>query len=123
MTKNRESSDPYYDLIEDFDLIVSSFQTQYGIRLSRDLSGMKWSEFSALLSGLGPDTPLGRIVSIRSEEDKDVLKYFTKEQLRIRSEWRNKQAKAMPQEEVENVLENLKNVFISMAGGKVEGSK
>ena len=69
--KNRESSDPYYDLIEDFDLVVSSFQSQYGIRLFRELpAGMKWEEFRDLLVGIGPDTALGRIVSIRAEDRK-----------------------------------------------------
>ena len=29
-TASRESSDPYYDLFEDWDLIVSSFLSQYG---------------------------------------------------------------------------------------------
>lgn len=117
MRKTRESSDPYYDLIEDFDLIVSSFQTQYGIRLSRELKGMKWDEFRDLLCGLGPETPLGRIVSIRSEDDKDILEHFTKDQHRIRDEWRNKQAKKVSEQELQNVLESLKNAFISMAGG------
>ena len=72
--KNRESSDPYYDLIEDFDLVVSSFQSQYGIRLSRELpAGMKWEEFRDLLVGIGPDTALGRIASIRAEDRKEIL--------------------------------------------------
>lgn len=113
----RESNDPYYDLIEDFDLIVSSFQTQYGIRLSRELKSMKWDEFRDLLCGLGPKTPLGCIVSIRGEDDKDTLKHFSKEQHRIRNEWRGKQAKNVSQEEMDNVLEQLKQAFISMAGG------
>lgn len=115
--KNRESSDPYYDLIEDFDLIISSFQTQYGIRLSRELKDMKWDEFKDLLSGLGPDTPLGRIVSVRSENDADMLKHFTNEQHRIRNDWRNKNAKNKSQNEVNDALEALKKAFISMAGG------
>lgn len=117
MRKNRESSDPYYDLIEDFDLIVASFQTQYGIRLSRDLRGMKWDEFKALLSGLSPETPLGRIVSIRSEDDKEILKHFSKEQKRIRSEWRNRRAKKVSEEELAVMLEQLKQGFMAMAGG------
>lgn len=121
--KNRESNDPYYDLIEDFDLIVSSFQSQYGIRLSRDMRGMKWSEFSALLSGLGPDTPLGRIVSIRSEEDADVLKHFTKDQMKIRNKWRNKMAENKTEQETMNFLEDMKKAFISMAGGADEKEK
>ena len=54
---------------------------------------MSWDEFSDLLSGIGPDTALGRIVVIRAEEDEEILKHFTPEQCRIRREWRTKQAK------------------------------
>lgn len=78
---------------------------------------MKWDEFKDLLAGLGPDTPLGRIVSIRAEEDKDMLKHFTKDQHRIRNEWRSKRAKKVSETELNEVLEQLKNAFISMAGG------
>lgn len=67
---------------------MASFQAQYGIRLSKQLDTMKWDEFRALLIGIGPETPLGRVVSVRAEEDEDVLKYFTVEQNRIRNEWR-----------------------------------
>lgn len=78
---------------------------------------MKWDEFRDLLVGIGPETPLGRIVSIRAEEDEDVLKHFTKEQHRIRNEWRNKRAQKVSEEELTAVLEQFKNAFISMAGG------
>lgn len=104
-------------MIEDFDLIVSSFQSQYGIRLSRELKGMKWDEFRDLLVGIGPETPLGRIVAIRAEDDEDMLKHFTKEQHRIRNEWRKKQANKVTEEEFTAVLKQFKNAFISMAGG------
>lgn len=114
---DRESSDPYYDLIEDFGLIVSSFQTQYGIRLSKDLAGMKWDEFADLIAGLGPETPLGRMVAIRSEDDKEVLKHFTKEQRRILSEWRSRQAKAVSKAQAAAYLETIKQALIKMAGG------
>ena len=40
---------------------------------------MTWSEFATLLSGLMPDTPLGQIISIRAEKDKEVIKRFTKD--------------------------------------------
>lgn len=33
------------------------------------------------------ETPLVRIVRIRSEKDGDVLRHFTKEQHRIRNDW------------------------------------
>lgn len=56
---------------------------------------MSWGEFCTLLAGLGPDTPLGRIVSIRSEDDKNMLKHFTPDQHRIRNEWRSRRAREM----------------------------
>ena len=104
-------------MIDDFDLIISSFQSQYGLRLSREIQTMKWSEFRDLLVGISPDTALGRIVAVRAEEDKDVLKLFTKEQKRIRNKWRNRKAKAMKPEQVEDFLEQMKTAFIQMAGG------
>ena len=110
-----ESSDPYYDLFDDFDLIQSSMLEQYGIRLSRDLPGMKWSEFRSLLVGLSPETPLGRIVAIRAENDKEMLKRFSKEQHRIRNEWRERQAAGRSEKETADYLESLKNMFIGMA--------
>lgn len=76
---------------------------------------MPWSEFKALLSGIGPDTPLGRIVAIRSETDPDVLKHFSKEQKRIHAEWRKKKAGAISEEELYKALEGFKKAFISMA--------
>lgn len=111
------SSDPYYDLIDDFDLIISSFQSQYGLRLSRELNTMKWDEFRDLLVGISPDTALGRIVAIRAEENKDVLKNFSKEQRRIRNEWRHRRAKTVKPEDMETILDGFKQAFISMAGG------
>ena len=97
---------------------MSSFLSQYGFRIySDDFRKMKWGEFKALLSGLGPDTPLGRMVQIRSEEDEELLKYFTPEQKRIRREWRLREAKEKPKEELDAVLESLKQAFIQMAGG------
>lgn len=78
---------------------------------------MPWDEFRALLIGIGPDTPLGRIVSIRAEEDEEMLKHFSKEQLRIRSEWRSRSAKRVEQKDMEDILNSLKNAFLSMAGG------
>lgn len=95
---------------------MSSVLTQYGIRLySNDFKSMKWVEFQALLSGLGPDTPLGRIIQIRSEDDPEILKYFSKDQNRIRSEWLQRTAQSKTAEQVNEVLESLKQAFIKMA--------
>ena len=98
-------------------MIVSSFQTQYGIRLSQELDTLHWDEFKDRLSGLNTTTPLGAIVEIRSETDKEVLKHFTKDQRRIRNEWRRKQAKEVTQDQMDQLLEGLKQGFMELAGG------
>ncbi len=81
-------------MYEDWGLIEASFTAQYGIRLRQE-EDMSWSEFCTLLAGIMPETPLGRVVSIRCENDKEVLKNFTKEQHRIRNEWRNRHTNKM----------------------------
>lgn len=81
-------------MYEDWGLIEASFTSQYGIRLRQE-DDMSWSEFCTLLAGIMPETPLGQVVSIRSENDKEVLKSFTKEQHRIRNEWRRRRTKAV----------------------------
>lgn len=81
-------------MYEDWGLIEASFTAQYGIRLRQE-EDMSWSEFCTLLAGIMPETPLGQVVSIRSENDKEVLKNFTKEQHRIRNEWRRRRTKAV----------------------------
>ena len=76
---------------------------------------MKWDEFKALVSGLSVDTPLGKIASIRAENDKETLKHFSKEQKRIRDEWRNRSAKKMDQATFEREMLNLEKMFEAMA--------
>lgn len=89
---------------------------QYGIRL-RNEPDMSWGEFQILLIGIMPKTPLGQIVSIRSEEDKEMLKNFTKEQHRIRNEWRNRvnpirdMSDADKEEEIKKVQEIFAKAF------------
>ena len=76
---------------------------------------MKWDEFKVLVSGLDAETPLGRIVSIRAENDKDILKRFSKEQNRIRNEWRNRSAQKMDQTIFEQEMIKLERIFEAMA--------
>lgn len=108
-------NEPYYDLNDDWSLVVASFQTQYGIRLSRDLSGMSWREFSYLINGLSGETPLGRIIQIRSENSPDNLKNFTPEEKKIRNEYRRKMAKQKSQKEVASAIENFKQAFVRLS--------
>jgi len=86
-------------LFDDWELIEASFLKQYGVRLRLD-DDMSWDEFTSLLKGMMPDTPLGSIVSIRAEKDSKVIKDFTKDQRRIRNEWilkRNRKLKENPE--------------------------
>lgn len=72
---------------------------------------MSWGEFCTLLAGIMPKTPLGEVVNIRSEENKDILKNFTPEQHRIRNEWRNRQVEVMTDEEKEEKIKELQEIF------------
>ena len=76
-------------MFDDWELVEASFATQYGIRLDREYD-MSWTEYASLLSGLLTETPLGQIVSIRAENDKDRLKNFNRDQHAIRNAWRSK---------------------------------
>lgn len=109
--------DPYYDLIDDFDLIVSSFQSQYGIRLTKELpGGMKWNEFRDMLVGMSPDTALGRIVSIRAEQDRKIINRFSDDQRRIWSEWRLRRAESVTETEARAAIEEFRLTFLQAAG-------
>lgn len=77
---------------------------------------MSWDEFRDLLSGLSADTALGRMVAIRAEEDQDILKQFTPEQRRIRSQWRNRMAKRKKTEDTADFLAQMQAMFRQMAG-------
>lgn len=81
---------------------------------------MKWREFAAYMSGLDGKTPLGRIVSIRAEEDGEILKQFTPEQKKIRNDWRLRKAKKIPKKDLAAIYDQFKNMFISLAGGMTE---
>jgi hypothetical protein len=78
---------------------------------------MPWSEFSNLVAGLLPETPLGAVVQIRSEDDPEILKRFNKDQLAIRSKWREKQAlqqlgnPEVLKQSMDNLSLMLKNMF------------
>ena len=110
------SSESWYDLIEDWELIEASFTQQYGIRLSRD--DMSWWEFQSKLQLLNEKTPLGQIGSIRAEDDSETLKHFTNEQKRIRSEYRNKKAKNINKKDYDEAMKGFKEMFIAMANNK-----
>lgn len=114
-TQNREN---WYDMEDDWELIASSLKTQYRYSIRKEINNMSWAELSSDISGLMADTPLGNIVQIRSEDDKEKLKYFTQEQKNIRWKYRMKIAQNVDKEEYKKVIAEFQQLFKGMAGDK-----
>jgi len=83
---------------------------------TKEFESVSWDEFSSLLSGIDPETPLGRIVAIRSETDRNVIKHFTKEQKRIYDAWRNRRAEKMTPATYEQEMKVLEQMFAQLCG-------
>ena len=77
---------------------------------------MSWDEFKSLLSGIDPETPLGRMVAIRSETDKNVIKNFNSDQKRIYDAWRNRKAETMAPETYDQEMMALEQMFAQLCG-------
>lgn len=77
-----------------------------------------WTGFNNRHYDQSPDTALGRIVAIRAEDNKEILKHFTPEQRRIRQEWMSRSAKTKTVEQTEQFIEQMRRAFIEMAGGE-----
>lgn len=104
-----ENEDSFYDIVDDFNYIESSFLAQYGIRLRH--TEMLWDEFISLLTGLMPESPLGQLIAIRSEKDPERLKNFSPAQNKIRREWQDKRKRETLEEQEKN-MESLQNFFL-----------
>lgn len=104
----------WYDIYDDWDLIESSFAMQYP---QKDLysDDMDWKEFIVLLNGLTEDTPLGKIISIRSETDEEIINNFSNGQKKIYDEWRKKTLKIKyKNKSKEEVMQDIKQMFKGM---------
>ena len=108
----------WYDFYDDWDLIESSIAQQYGIRLRSEIETISWSEVKMLIAGLLPDTPLGKVIQIRSESNKDTLKSFTPEMHKIRNDWRNRMAKdkLKDEEALNRTFENMEKMMAVLFG-------
>jgi len=115
---NASTYDPGYDLFEDWELIASSLKTQYGYSIRKEIDSLCWAELCSDIAGLNGDTPLGNTVRIRKETDPEMLKNFTIEERKIRSEWLNRTTSKISEENYEQAIESIKNMFIGMANKK-----
>ena len=114
--KNQQNRETWYDFEEDWELIASSLKKQYGYSIRKEIENMSWAELSSDISGLMGDTPLGNIVQIRSEDDREILKNFTQDQKNIRWKYRIKMAQNVNQEEFKKTITDLQKAFKEMAG-------
>ena len=114
--KNQQNNEKWYDLEEDWELVASSLKTQYGYSIRKEIDSMSWAELSSDISGLMGDTPLGNIVQIRSEDDRERLKNFTQDQKNIRWKYRMKISQNVDQEEFKKAIADLQKAFKEMAG-------
>ena len=87
--------------MDDYDLIESSFLSQYGIRLKT--TELQFDEFLNLTSCLMPESPLGQIVAIRSETDPEIISNFTDNQRQIHDEWVNRDVLSNEKKYTENM--------------------
>lgn len=74
-----------------------------------------------LLKGIMEDTPLGRVVEIRSTTDRERLKNMTVQEKKIRSDWakfkrEHKKSYTAPNE-VRLSADQFKNILFGMAKG------
>ena len=78
---------------------------------------MHYSEWILLIGGIMEDTPLGQVVLIRKESDRNRLKHFTKHEHRIRNEWRNFRAgQKSEKKSPESFAGYFEKMFSSMFG-------
>ena len=99
-------------------MIEQSIAKQYGI-IPSEQEDLSWPDWCKLVGGLMEDTPLGRVVSIRAETDRDTIRRFTPDQRRIRAEWDAFRLEKMTGSK--NGQLGLQMVLAAMCGEKVSG--
>lgn len=79
---------------------------------------MHYNEWILLVGGIMEDTPLGKVVLIRKESDRDRLKHFTQHEHRIRNEWREFRAgqKLKDKKSPEDFAKDFEKMFAEMFG-------
>lgn len=121
MTKKRcRGPETWYSFYDDWDLIEASIASQYGRSIRKEIKTLTWAEVKVMILGLLPETPLGKMVQIRSENDKKALKNYTPEMRKIRSDWRNRRAKEMivDQDSYDKRMHDLEVALANAFGNK-----
>ena len=118
-TKRSNIQDAAYDQDYDKVLIEQSIAKQYGILPSQQ-GNLSYSEWSKLVSGLMDDTPLGRVVAVRTETDQKVIAQYSPWQRQIRADWNAFKAQKLSQQsevDMEQQMKQLERMLASAFGG------
>lgn len=75
-----------YDVQFDEKLIRQSLTAQYGI-LPYMQDNLPYRDWCSLVEGLSSDSPLGKVIAIRAETDRQQIEQMTPAQKKIRQEW------------------------------------
>lgn len=101
-------------------LIEQSIAKQYGI-LPAAQGELGWAEWVKLVGGLMDDTPLGRVVAVRSESDASLVRNMPQRQKQLRTEWAAFRAKRdvmrMGAAGVRSEMDALERMMAKMFGG------
>lgn len=73
-----------------------------------------------MVSGLMDDTPLGRVVAVRSEKDREIIRHMNNWQKQLRADWAAFRASNRPpidETEVKKQMAALEQMLAGMFGG------
>ena len=113
----KAAGDPGYDLDYDRELIEQSIAKQYHV-LPSEQPYLRYQDWNKMVAGLMDDTPLGRIVSLRLETNKEILKNLSPEQKQVRNEWaRFKASKAVKNRDQMQEQIHLQQMIAGLFGG------
>lgn len=118
----QNDEDIWYDLEFDRVLIEQSIAKQYGV-LPSEQGALKYSDWAKMVSGLMDDTPLGRVVAVRSEKDREMIRHMNKWQKQIRADWAQFRASKQPQVDEAEARKQLAALETMLAGLFGDGKK
>ena len=119
--RRQKKSNDWYDIEYDRILIEQSIAKQYGI-LPAAQGELGWAVWVKLVGGLMDDTPLGRVVAVRSESDASLVRNMPQWQKQLRTEWAAFRAKRdvmrMGAAGVRSEMDALERMMAKMFGGE-----
>lgn len=109
------------DMVQDADLIFASFYQAYAIDLYKMQGKLHWLSFRMLLQNLPQDTPLMRVIEVRTKPLPKPTKYNQKEiatLMRLKSKYRLELTQEEREEQLQKGLAKIAMTLEAMANRK-----